>query len=195
MSTDLIYETHSISEDNERGIATGWLSGRLSERGRRLAADLGERRRHDNIAIVFTSDLGRAVETAEIAFAGTGITIIEDARLRECNYGQWNGMPVAQLEVSRLLHIDDPFPDGESYRQVVDHVASFLTDLARDWDSARVLIIGHSATRWALDHLLTGMPLEHLVNAPFAWREGWSYTLPSGWNGAHATADYEPACT
>ncbi len=179
MSTDIVFETHSISEDNERGIATGWLAGRLSERGRRLAEDLGKRRRHDSIAVVFTSDLRRAVETAEIAFAGTDIPIVEDARLRECNYGRWNGMPVAQLEAIRLLHIDDPFPDGESYRQAVDRVASFLTDLARDRDGARVLIIGHSATRWALEHLLNGIPLEHLISAPFAWREGWSYTLPS----------------
>ncbi len=187
MSTDIVFETHSISEDNERGIATGWLAGRLSERGRRLAEELGKRRCHDGIAVVFTSDLRRAVETAEIAFAGIGIARIEDARLRECNYGQWNGMPVAQLDASRLLHIDDPFPDGESYRQVVARVASFLTDLARDWDGARVLLIGHSATRWALEHLLSGVSLEHLISAPFAWREGWSYTLPSRWIGTHDT--------
>jgi 2,3-bisphosphoglycerate-dependent phosphoglycerate mutase len=187
VSTEIIFETHSWSEDNDRGIATGWLDGRLSERGRRLAIELGERRRRDGIAVVFTSDLGRAVETAQIAFAGTGITIIQDARLRECNYGQWNGMPVAQLEASRPIHIDDPYPDGESYRQVVDHVGSFLADLAQNWDGARVLIIGHSATRWALDHLLNGVPLEHLVSAPFGWYEGWSYTLPSGWNWDHET--------
>lgn len=125
------------------------------------------------------------METAEIAFSGTETTFIPDARLRECNYGQWNGMPVAQLEASRPLHIDNPYPDGESYRQVVDRVATFLADLACERDGARVLIIGHAATRWALDHLLTGLPLERLVNAPFGWREGWSYTLPSGWNGRH----------
>ena len=44
----------------------------------------------------------------------------------------------------------------------------------------RVLLIGHVATRWALDHTLLGMPLETLVEAPFAWREGWEYTLPDG---------------
>ncbi|MGZ6363275.1 MAG: histidine phosphatase family protein [Ktedonobacterales bacterium] len=53
----------------------------MSERGRRLAIELGERHTRDGIAVVFTSDLGRAVETAEIAFAGTGTTIIRDARL------------------------------------------------------------------------------------------------------------------
>jgi hypothetical protein len=32
VTVGLVYETHSITEDNERGIATGWLPGRLSER-------------------------------------------------------------------------------------------------------------------------------------------------------------------
>jgi broad specificity phosphatase PhoE len=181
MSVAVVYETHSISEDNERGIATGWLDGRLSERGRRSAVMLGERRRDDGIAAFFTSDLGRAVETAEIAFRGTGTPVIKDARLRECNYGEWNGSPVARLEGERTHRIDEPYPGGESYRQVVARMASFLTDLARDWEGARVLLIGHAATRYALDHLLTGVPLEDLVGAPFVWREGWSYTLPTGW--------------
>src|SRR5439155_18343185 len=60
MSVAIVLETHSVSTDNELGIATGWLDGRLSERGRRLAQELGERRRTDDIAAVFTSDLRRA---------------------------------------------------------------------------------------------------------------------------------------
>ena len=73
MAVDLIFETHSISVDNERGVATGWLDGELSEEGRRLAAKLGERRR--DVDVVYVSDLGRAVETAEIAFGGTDIPV------------------------------------------------------------------------------------------------------------------------
>lgn len=181
MAVDIVYETHSWSEDNERGIATGWLDGRLSDRGRRLAEVLGQRRRHDGIKVVFTSDLGRAVETAAIAFAGTDIPVIADARLRECNYGQLNGMAVIRLETERAHHIDHPYPGGESYRKVVGRVASFLADLARNRDGDRVLIIGHAATRWALDHLLAGVAMERLVSTPFDWREGWSYALPAGW--------------
>jgi alpha-ribazole phosphatase/probable phosphoglycerate mutase len=191
MSIDIVYETHSWSEDNDRGIATGWRDGQLSERGRRLAAELGQRRRHDGIVTVFTSDLGRAVETAAIAFAGSGIPVIQDARLRECNYGQWNGMPVARLEAERIRHIDTPYPGGESYRQVVARVAAFLGDLVWDpdgLDGVRVLLIGHTATRWALDHLLASASLEQLVGAPFNWREGWSYTLPSSWTGGGAAS-------
>ena len=52
MTVELIYETHSISEDNEAGVATGWLPGKLSARGRRLAAELGERRRDSGLAAV-----------------------------------------------------------------------------------------------------------------------------------------------
>ncbi|HEY6015153.1 MAG TPA: histidine phosphatase family protein, partial [Gaiellaceae bacterium] len=94
MSVELVYETHSITVDNEQGIATGRLPGELSEEGRRLAAELGVRRRDDGVAAVYTSDLARAVETAAIAFGGSGIPVYEDARLRECDYGELNGAPV-----------------------------------------------------------------------------------------------------
>src|SRR5689334_7024965 len=97
MAVAIVYETHSITTDNEAGIATGWLPGRLSEAGRELARELGRRRRDDGISAVFTSDLARAVETAGIAFAGSGIPIHQDARLRECDYGTLNGGPVSEL--------------------------------------------------------------------------------------------------
>jgi hypothetical protein len=56
-------------------------------------------------------------------------------------------------------------------------VRSFLYDLGRAWDGSRVLLIGHAATRWSLDHLLRGIPLAELVGAPFEWQEGWEYFL------------------
>jgi 2,3-bisphosphoglycerate-dependent phosphoglycerate mutase len=174
---EIVYETHSISEDNERGFATGWLPGRLSARGRELAARLGERRRDDGIDAVFTSDLRRAVETATIAFAGTSIQMLHDWRLRECDYGERNGMPVAEHLGSRRRHIDEPYPGGESWRQAVARVGRALDDLPTRWEGCRVVIVGHTATRWALDHILGGVPLEDLVDADFEWQEGWEYRL------------------
>jgi alpha-ribazole phosphatase/probable phosphoglycerate mutase len=156
-----------------------------------LAEKLGQRRRYDGIAVVLTSDLGRAVKTAEIAFKGSGIRGVQDARLRECPYGQRNGLPTAQLSAERMRHSDVAYPDGESSRQAVERAAAFLTDVLREWDGARVAHSGHVATRWALDYLLVGVPLEDLVRAPFDWGEGWSYTLPSGWaspGGGHHSA-------
>jgi len=91
---ELVYETHSLTVDNENWIATGWLDGELSERGREQARALGERR--SDADVVYASDLGRAVETAEIAFGATGIPVHFDSRLRECNYGELNGRPAAR---------------------------------------------------------------------------------------------------
>ena len=173
---ELVYETHSLTTDNEAGIATGWIPGVLSERGRSAAQALGERRRDDGIEVVFTSDLRRAVETAEIAFAGSGLPVRQDPRLRECNYGELNGRPVAELDAQRLRRVETPFPGGESYHDVVERTRSFLADLARD-EPSRVLVIAHSANRWAIEHLLEGRAVEELVAAPFAWQEGWVYRL------------------
>ena len=73
MSVQLICERHSVTEDNEAGIATGWLPGRLSEQGRRLAVELGQRRPAEGFAAVRSSDLRRAVGTAELAYAGSSV--------------------------------------------------------------------------------------------------------------------------
>ncbi len=171
MSVSVVFETHATSEDNEAGIATGWLPGRLSAAGREQARELGERRRGDGIEVVFTSDLGRAVETAEIAFSGGGLSVVLDARLRECNYGRLNG--TMEPLHDRAAHVDDPYPGGESWRQAVERVAGFLETLRH----GRVLLIGHSATRLALEVTANRRRLEELVEAPLAWQPGWEYVL------------------
>jgi 2,3-bisphosphoglycerate-dependent phosphoglycerate mutase len=50
MPVSVVFETHSITVDNERGVATGWLPGELSERGRDLSRELGRRRADDGLA-------------------------------------------------------------------------------------------------------------------------------------------------
>ena len=177
MAVDIVFETHSLSEDNERGAASGWNHSRLSTRGRDLAAELGERRRDDGIDTVFSSDLRRAVETAEIAFPSGSPAILLDWRLRECDYGEGNGGPSADHARDRAHYVDQPYPGGESWRQATERVARFLDDLPLRWDGVRVLVIGHVATRWAFEHHLNGVALADLASAEFAWREGWEYRL------------------
>ncbi|WP_216853036.1 hypothetical protein [Phytoactinopolyspora halotolerans] len=57
--------------------------------------------------------------------------------------------------------------------------AELLYELAVGQDGKRVLLISHSANRWALQCLLGGARLEDLVEAPFHWQEGWEYVLPT----------------
>ena len=177
---ELIYESHSTTVDNEEGRATGWLPGTLSAAGREQARALGARRRQDGLDAVFTSDLARAVETARIAFEGSEIPLFLDWRLRECNYGELNGRPVAELDPVKASRVDTPYPGGESYRQVVERVASFLADLERSFDRGRVLVISHASPHWAIQNLLLGRPLEQLVVEPFEWQDGWLYRLDPG---------------
>ena len=174
---EIVFESHSTSADNERWIASGWLDPQLSPLGRRQAKELGERRAEDEIVAVFCSDLTRAAETAQIAFGGRGLPIFHDWRLRECNYGMLNGRAVARLEAERMKHVLDPYSGGESYSDVVTRVRSFLGDLPARYPQRRICVIGHSATKWAFDHLLEGTPLEELVEGSFRWQPGWLYTL------------------
>ncbi|MGH3741951.1 MAG: histidine phosphatase family protein, partial [Micromonosporaceae bacterium] len=112
----------------------------------------------------------------------TPVRIRQDSRLRECDYGELNGAPVTEL-LPRVKHIDRPFPGGQSYRDVVELTRDFLRELSRNHVGHRILLVAHSANRWALQHLLEGARLEDLVDAPFQWQEGWHYQLPARWTG------------
>ncbi len=177
MSIEIIFETHSTSVDNEAGIASGWREVSLSPTGRDQAKELGQRHRDERSNVVFPSDLRRAVETAEIAFRGGSVPIYPDNRLRECDYGTMTGAPTFEIERERQNRVDSRFPAGESLRDVVARVRTFLDDLARDWDGKRVVVIGHRATLLALEHLVGGVPLESAASAPFTWQPGWHYVL------------------
>jgi 2,3-bisphosphoglycerate-dependent phosphoglycerate mutase len=177
VATELVFETHCLTEDNEAGIATGWLPGRLSTTGRAGAAALGRRRGSDGLAAVFSSDLGRALETVAIAFADSDVPRLADWRLRECDYGALNGAPAGEVHADRSAYLDDPYPGGESWRGATDRVGRFLDDLALRWAGARVLVIGHVATRLGLERFLAGQDLAELLCAEFVWQEGWEYRL------------------
>jgi 2,3-bisphosphoglycerate-dependent phosphoglycerate mutase len=141
---ELIYETLDDPSDTN-----GWLPGELSDAARDQALELGARL--SDVDAVFSSDLGRALETVAIAFFDADVPIFHDWRLRDCDYGALSGAPVDELELEK--HVDVPFPGGESYAEVLARVESFLRDLRRSWDGKRVLAVSHAAPLWALRRL------------------------------------------
>jgi 2,3-bisphosphoglycerate-dependent phosphoglycerate mutase len=149
---ELIHETL-----DDAGDTSGWLPGALAEAGREQALELGVRRR--DVDAVFSSDLGRALETVAIAFFDADVPIFHDWRLRECDYGALSGAPAEELEPEK--HLDVPFPGGESYADVLARIESFIRDLRRGWEGKRVLVVSHAAPLWALQQLLGGEALEH----------------------------------
>ncbi|HMJ79181.1 MAG TPA: histidine phosphatase family protein [Iamia sp.] len=174
MTVEIVYETHSLTEDNERGMATGWHHGRLSADGRALAADLGERRLAGGFAAVLVSDLRRAVETAEIAFGGSDVPVLHDWRLRETDFGLLNGRPVAEI---RAVGVEDRFPGGESRLEAIARVDGALDDIAARWADRRVLVIAHLSAVWALESRAHGLDPAAAIATPFTWQEGWTYRL------------------
>jgi broad specificity phosphatase PhoE len=127
----VFYESHGRSVDNEAGIASGQRDAALSAAGRRQAQEMGERHAERLILAVFCSDLRRAAETAVIAFAGRGLPIVQDPRLREVDLGEFTGQPRAVVRAEMLRRVDAPFPGGESMRQAAHRIRQFLRDVIR----------------------------------------------------------------
>lgn len=174
----IIFEPHSTTTDNETGLTSGWNDVALSETGRQQAKELGERRQLSDFDAVFTSDLERAYHTARLAFAGIEPRQLHmDWRLRECDYGQLTQHPKTEVDAEKPRRIAVPFPGGESYEQTAERMESFLQDLLRWHDGQTVLIIGHRATQYGLEHWINGIPLEQAVTAPWKWQPGWTYEL------------------
>jgi 2,3-bisphosphoglycerate-dependent phosphoglycerate mutase len=83
----------------------------------------------------------------------------------------------AELHAGRREHLDRPYPGGESWRSATDRIGRFFGDLALRWDGARVLLIGHVATRLGLERFLVGRDLAELISSEFVWQAGWDYVL------------------
>jgi broad specificity phosphatase PhoE len=172
----IVLETHATSLDNEAGLASGWYDVDLSPAGEAQARALGERRRDDALAAIYCSDLIRAVRTAEMAFGDRRLPIVQDRRLRECDYGRLTRQPGPALD-PRERYIDTPFPGGESLAQAVARVDDWLGDVRAAHAGGTILVIGHRATFYAFEHLLAGVPLQEAVTAPWAWQPGWTYEV------------------
>ncbi|HEY5805832.1 MAG TPA: histidine phosphatase family protein [Candidatus Saccharimonadales bacterium] len=174
------YFVHSITTDNQKKIATGWLPGELSELGVERAEQLRDMVAGRQFDAVFCSDLKRAVDTAQIAF-GDRYAILQDDRLRECHYGTLDGKPKI-FKNNTEDFIDHPFPGGECYRDVEARVESFCGFLKEKYDGKRVAIVSHHAPQLALDVILKGKSWPEAIaedwRATQSWQPGWQYIIP-----------------
>ena len=111
MGVKIIYFVHGTTKDNLTGKSTGWEHGELSELGIQQAKDLSNQIEDNSFEVMFSSDLKRAVDSADLGFKNNH-QIIQDERLRECNYGDLN--QADENLVNYIEHIDIPFSNGES---------------------------------------------------------------------------------
>ena len=173
----LVFEAHSASVDNEAGLASGQFDARLSDLGEKQAVQLGARYRTEHFDAIFCSDLQRSYRTAEIAFEERGFAIVRDARLREIDFGDMTRQPSREIEPARTVHVEDPYPHGESYRQVAERFSNWLSGLLQIYDGSRAMLIAHRAQFYSLEHVVNKRPLCDVLSASWKWQPGWTYKL------------------
>ena len=171
------FEPHATTFDNEAERASGWNDVDLSPLGLKQANEMILRTKERGIEAIFCSDSQRAVKTAIPTANELKIPIFIDERLRECDYGDFTLKPKNEVWSVKLNHIEEPFPGGESYTQVVSRVGSFLEWLKKDFDGKNVMIIGHRGTHHGLDCHIDGVDIKEAVGHKFVWQPGWKYVI------------------
>ena len=180
MSVKITYFVHGTTTDNLNHVSSGWNDVELSDLGVQQSKDLAPQTEDKHFDVVFCSDLKRAVTSAEIAW-GDKYQIIQDARLRECNYGDLNGESSDIVEPLQEQSITTPMLNGESYEMVKERIENFLADLKRDYDGKHIAIVAHKAPQLALDVILKNMTWEDAFATDWrktkSWQPGWDYTV------------------
>jgi len=200
-ATRLIVIRHGESKWNREGRQQGHLDSGLTETGIAQVRAIAERLRKQSFTALYSSDLGRAYQTAEIIASQTGHRVVTDERLRERNLGIFQGHTWDEIErkYPEELHsyrTSGPgyvIPQGESVRQRVQRTVGCLEELATRHRGESIVVVAHSGVLNGLLRRTLGIPLEQrrrfkLWNASlnvFLYEDG-TWTLGTWGDVAHA---------
>lgn len=159
--TTILLARHGETDWNRDGIWQGWADPPLNETGRAQAHALAEQLRTTPFDAVYSSDLRRAEETAEIVAGPHGVPVVADPDLREIDIGSWSGLTLAEIE-ERFPHGERP--DGETREQHAARVLAAVTRIARVNLGRRILLVTHGGTMRALHGHLTDEPVHPVAN-------------------------------
>jgi probable phosphoglycerate mutase len=165
--TRVIIVRHGQTQWNLKLIRQGHLDSPLTERGVAQAKALAERLAQEEFGGLYSSDLGRAVQTAELIAAVTGHAVVTDVRLRERNLGVFQGLGREEIErrfpeeyrLHRSLGPDYVIPSGESVIQQVERNLGCLSEIAERHGSETVVVVTHGG-------VLSGL-FRHAFSIPF----------------------------
>jgi broad specificity phosphatase PhoE len=138
VTSSILLARHGETDDNIPPIRVqGFTDTPLNDTGCRQAAELAERLAEESIAALWSSDLSRARETAEIVGERIGLEPRLDSRLREANRGRWEGKRFIDIERQepalyaawRQAGETFRFPGGESLKEQMDRVLECLDDV------------------------------------------------------------------
>jgi alpha-ribazole phosphatase len=156
---------HGITEFNSTRRFAGYSDVEMSAVGLRQVGKLRDRLAGEKIDVVYSSDLKRAMVTAEVICSGRQVDIVTCPELREVNYGEVEGLTypeirqrypeVAELVANFTLRLN--FPGGESFEEFIERVSKFADRLNRHAPSETVLVVSHSGPLRTLVCALMGI--------------------------------------
>lgn len=177
METNVIYFVHGTTVDNTAGKCSGWKQAELTDIGKERAIKLGKIRNDTHFDVIFTSDLIRAIDSANLAFPN--VKKIQDKRLRECNYGDLDGKDKSLVIYED--HINEPFPNGESLKDVENRIKKFIEFLQENYNGKTIGIVAHRASQLAFEVLTKNMSWEEAIRNDWrqtkSWQPGWEYII------------------
>jgi len=177
MATKIIYFVHGTTFDNATGKCSGWKQVELNDLGKDQAKNLGMVTKDFKFDIIFTSDLIRSIDSANIAWPEH--KKVQDRRLRECNYGDYDGESKDLVVYEE--HINNPFPNGESLKNVEKRIKDFIEDIKQEYNNKTIAIVAHRAPQLALDVVTNNKSWEEAIRDDWrkrkAWQPGWIYVI------------------
>ena len=166
----LLLVRHGISGHNIDYRMAGCRSDiDMAAGGYRQVEQLRDRLAGEKIDAVYSSDMKRALATAEVLSENHDVEIIPCPELREIDYGEVEGLTFEQIsqqfpDVAELIRQYDPkiqFPGGESFREFAARVGKFADRLKKHVSSETILVTAHGGTVRTLVCQLLGIGLEH----------------------------------
>jgi broad specificity phosphatase PhoE len=146
VSATLLLARHGETDWNRDHRWQGHTGPPLNEKGRRQARELAAH--VNNIDAIYSSDTQRARETAEIVAAHLGTTVTTDERLREVNFGEWEGLTRQEIDsryagaFTRWEACERPLPAGvEADEVMARRVIEALHEIAERHPGGRVLVV------------------------------------------------------
>lgn len=153
-TTHLYLVRHGQSEGNAENRFGGHSATPLSARGRREAEQTARALLPENITAIYSSDLPRAVHTAEPLARAIGVEINQTSAFRERSVGVMEGLTFEEAaarhpeQYARLLERDfeHVLHLGESYRQLLDRSSSALELATRKHQGQSIAVFSHAGT-------------------------------------------------
>jgi broad specificity phosphatase PhoE len=143
----LIFVRHGQTVSNANQIICGQHHGRLSKLGVAQAKLVAKRLRDADIDVIYSSDLRRARQTAREIQRYHDVDIRYDKRLREKNFGIFDGKSLKYLVAAEELTGRDYIffkpKGGESYKEIIKRASSFFKEIIPKNKGKTVLIVSH----------------------------------------------------